>query len=97
MICHRTRKDTILPLGTPLSINGNTVSELFIPSDTTISIAIKTVNTSPELWGPDAGKWNPERWLSPLPESVTNAGIPGVYANTYVFIGLHPRHRIHDS
>ncbi|EIM86870.1 cytochrome P450 [Stereum hirsutum FP-91666 SS1] len=86
-ILRTTRKDTILPLGTPLSVKGNTVSELFIPSNTTISIGIKTVNTSPELWGPDAGKWNPERWLSPLPESVTNAGIPGVYANTLTFLG----------
>ncbi|EIM84997.1 cytochrome P450 [Stereum hirsutum FP-91666 SS1] len=81
------RKDTILPLGTPLSVNGNTLSELFIPANTGIFIAVKAVNISPELWGADAGEWNPERWLSPLPESIANAGIPGVYANTLTFLG----------
>lgn len=24
-----------------------------------------TMNTSPEIWGPDAGAFRPERWLSP--------------------------------
>lgn len=75
-----------MPLGSPLVVKENTLSELFIPANTGIIIGVKAVNTSPELWGPDAGEWKPERWLSPLPDSITNAGIPGVYANTCVCI-----------
>lgn len=48
-------------------------------------VGIKAVNTSTEIWGADAAQWKPERWMSPLPESVTNARIPGVYSNMFVF------------
>ncbi|KAI0312384.1 cytochrome P450, partial [Amylostereum chailletii] len=39
------------------------------------------------IWGPDADQWKPERWLSPLPENVAAAHIPGIYANMLTFIG----------
>lgn len=78
------RKDTVLPLSTPIRGNdGSTISEIIVPKDTNIMIGIHAVNTSPEIWGPDAAEWKPERWLSPLPESVTNARIPGVYSNMF--------------
>lgn len=85
----RARKDAILPLSTPFTgIDSNTISEIVVPKNTTILIGIRAVNTSTEIWGPDAAEWKPERWLSPLPESVTNARIPGVYSNMYVFAYL---------
>ncbi|EIM84926.1 cytochrome P450 [Stereum hirsutum FP-91666 SS1] len=82
-----TRKDVILPLGSPITIKGNLVSELFIPKNTNIIVSILAVNRDVDIWGPDAGEWKPERWLAPLPENVINAGIPGVYANTLTFLG----------
>lgn len=33
------------------------------------------------MWGEDALQWKPERWLSPLPKALLDAGIPGVSAN----------------
>lgn len=42
-----------------------------------------------ELWGEDADEWKPERWLSPLPDAVLNANIPGVFPNLYVSHVLH--------
>jgi len=39
------------------------------------------------MWGPDVYEWKPERWLNPLPESVTNARIPGVYSHLLTFNG----------
>ncbi|KAJ3513699.1 hypothetical protein NMY22_g14961 [Coprinellus aureogranulatus] len=37
--------------------------------------------------GPDSYEWKPERWLSPLPDTLANAKIPGVYSNLMTFIG----------
>ena len=39
-------------------------------------------NMSKAMWGEDALEWKPERWLAPLPESVTGAKMPGVYSNS---------------
>lgn len=78
------RKDAVLPLSTPIRGNdGSTISEIVIPKDTSIIIGIREVNTSTEIWGTDAAQWKPERWLSPLPETVTNARVPGIYSNMY--------------
>ena len=44
-------------------------------------------NVNKVLWGEDANEWKPERWLSPLPVSVTDAKIPGVYSNLMTFMG----------
>ena len=30
---------------------------------------------------PDALEWKPERWLSPLPESIMDSKIPGIYSH----------------
>lgn len=71
----------MVPLDVPTTIGNSEVSEIFIPEDTTIYIGIRAINTDPLIWGPDAKEWKPERFLNPLPESVTDAKVPGVYAN----------------
>ena len=58
--------------------------ELLVPKDTPVFISIMASNTNPDIWGPDADEWKPERWLAPLPETVGDAKIPGVYSNLYV-------------
>ena len=58
------------------------MSEVIIADNTTVIVSIHGVNRSPAIWGPDATEWKPERWLSPLPQSVTDARIPGIYSNT---------------
>ncbi|KAF7969971.1 hypothetical protein HWV62_25452 [Athelia sp. TMB] len=76
------RKDTILPLSRPIiGLDGTTIHEITVPKGTTVTIAIMRANTDPEIWGDDAHEWKPERWLTSLPDSVSAARFPGVYAN----------------
>ena len=79
---HRTRKDTVLPLSTPITErDGRKVQSIMVPKDTTIVVGILSSNRNTAVWGADAMEWRPERWLAPLPESVTEAKVPGVYSN----------------
>lgn len=71
----------MVPLDTPTTVGNSQVSEIFIPEDTTLFVGIRAINTDPLIWGPDAKEWKPERFLKSLPESVTDAKVPGVYAN----------------
>jgi len=74
--------NTILPLATPIvDKDGNEQKELFIPNGTNIIISIVGINRDPTIWGDDAEEWKPERWLSPLPSSVTDARVPSVFGN----------------
>lgn len=52
-----------------------------MPKDTLVVVSVKAANTDPEIWGPDANEWKPERWMSPPPESVAAARVPGVYSH----------------
>ena len=70
------QKDTVLPLSKPIIGNdGTEVSEIVVPKSTNVLIAIRGANRSADIWGPDAEEWKPERWLSPLPDSVAKARI----------------------
>ena len=46
-----------------------------------IIIPILALNRDKKLWGEDAHEWKPDRFLSPLPRTVEEAHIPGVYSN----------------
>lgn len=73
----------VLPLSKPIrGVDGKMMNEIPVPADTNVVIAIRASNIDPELWGEDVDEWKPERWLKPLPKSITNANVPGVYANT---------------
>ena len=58
------------------------MSEILVPKGTNIFVGVIQANRSKAIWGEDAMEWKPERWLNPLPPSVTGAHIPGVFANT---------------
>ncbi|KAI0059729.1 cytochrome P450 [Artomyces pyxidatus] len=81
------RADTTLPLYQPIQTEQGPVSSLFVPRGTTVTVNILGTNRDPSIWGADAAEWKPERWLAPLPESVSQARIPGVYSNTLTFLG----------
>ena len=71
-----------MPLSEPIAgVDGTELHEIPVPKDTTVVVAIYSANRNKAIWGEDALKWKPERWLSPLPSSVTEAKIPGVYSN----------------
>lgn len=64
--------------------NGQILQSIPLPANTNIVMSIIDSNRNADVWGPDAQQWKPERWLSPLPGSVADAKIPGVYSNTCV-------------
>ncbi|KAF5342991.1 hypothetical protein D9758_013699 [Tetrapyrgos nigripes] len=75
-------QDTVLPLSTPIAgIDGTLITELHVPKNTHIIISVLNSNRNPAIWGPDALEWKPERWLSPLPDELVEAHIPGVYSH----------------
>lgn len=55
-----------------------------IPKNTDVIVSIIGANQDPALWGADSFEWKPERWLSPLPDAVVDAHIPGVYSHVWV-------------
>jgi hypothetical protein len=79
---HRVRQDVVMPLSKPIvGLDGREISEIFIPKDTRIVVSLIHCNRDTAIWGPDAEEWKPERWLNPLPQSLTDAKVPGVYSH----------------
>lgn len=81
------RKDVILPLGTPCkSEDGQSeMDHLCIREGQNLIVAFGAVNRLKSVWGADAEEWKPERWLAPLPKSVADAHIAGVYSSLMTF------------
>ena len=63
--------------------------EIPVPKGTTIYIGIRASNLDKRIWGEDALEFKPERWMSALPSTVTEARIPGVYSNLWVLFFLY--------
>ncbi|KAL4249739.1 Cytochrome P450 superfamily protein [Abortiporus biennis] len=81
-------EDGILPLSRPIHVvDGRPISEISVPKGTFIAVGVLASNRNEDIWGKDVLEWKPERWLSPLPEEVTAARIPGVYSNLMTFFG----------
>lgn len=78
-------KDTVLPLSKPvIGLNGQQIHEISVPAGTTVFASLLVPNTSVQIWGEDALEFRPERWLSPLPHTVVNSSLPGIYSHMYV-------------
>ncbi|EKM59115.1 uncharacterized protein PHACADRAFT_205293 [Phanerochaete carnosa HHB-10118-sp] len=87
-INRETRRDSILPLSDPIEgEDGSLITEIAVPKDTPLMIAIRSSNRNKALWGDDALEFKPERWLAPLPDALSNAHVPGIYANQMTFLG----------
>ena len=83
LLVRSAQRDVVLPLSAPIrDVDGRKVHEIFVPKNTNVYVQIHNLNRDPSIWGTDAAEWKPQRWLAPLPESVANANIQGVYANT---------------
>ncbi|OJT09223.1 Cytochrome P450 3A24 [Trametes pubescens] len=88
MRIREAQADAILPLSTPIRGNeGTLMHSIPVPKGTYVFIAIQAANVNPDLWGADAHEWRPERWLAPLPGTIAEAKIPGVYSNLMTFWG----------
>jgi len=87
-ISREVKEDTVLGLSKPFrGTDGQMFHEIPLAKDTEIYLGILGSNTNIELWGDDAGEWKPERWLSPLPKTLEEAEIPGVYSHLMTFTG----------
>ncbi|KAJ7364065.1 cytochrome P450 [Mycena albidolilacea] len=87
-IARTARKDVALTTSTPVTtVDGSTITEIPVPAGTEIFISILASNRNPAVWGPDCLEWKPKRWLSPLPQSVADAHLPGIYSNLMSFSG----------
>jgi len=84
----RTLKDTVMPVSKPIhGVDGTPMNEIPLAAGTDIMVGIWHANINPDVWGEDVNEWKPERWLSPLPKSVTDAHLPGIYSNLMTFLG----------
>lgn len=75
--------------------NANTtVAGHYIPKDTLLVLPIWALNTDPQLWGPDAHEFKPERWLTPEQggTSKTNAASGGATSNYAFMTFIHGPH-----
>ncbi|KAF9235019.1 cytochrome P450 [Melanogaster broomeanus] len=87
-VTRTARKDILLPFSTPVKgVDGTEMRDVLIPKETGVLISIIAANRSREIWGEDASEWKPERWLKPLPLSVTAAHVPSVYSHIMTFLG----------
>ncbi|KAJ7609472.1 cytochrome P450 [Roridomyces roridus] len=78
-------QDDVLPLAEPwMDLRGEVHENLLVPKGQILHVPIRAVNTDPEIWGPDALEFVPERWDA-LPEAIS--AIPGVYAHLLTFFG----------
>ncbi|KAF5382135.1 hypothetical protein D9615_004306 [Tricholomella constricta] len=87
-VIRTTRQDIVLPLSAPITgLDGREMHSIFLPNNTNVVVSILCANQDPLLWGSDAAEWKPERWLSPLPQALINARLPGVYSHILTFLG----------
>ncbi|PIL26669.1 cytochrome P450 [Ganoderma sinense ZZ0214-1] len=83
----QAKNDTVLPLSQPLrGVDGTMMSEIPIAKGTVVLSNLPACNRNKAIWGEDALEWKPERWLQPLPKSVEDAHVPGIYSNLMTFL-----------
>ena len=76
----------VVPISQPFaSANGRgEVTDIFVPKNTTIHVAITALNCSTAIWGVDAKEFKPERWLSA--EGPANAAILSRIPSVFSFL-----------
>nr|BAL05087.1 cytochrome P450 [Phanerodontia chrysosporium] len=88
LLAREARDDIVLPFSQPVhGRDGSLINEVPVPKGSTVFISVRACNRNPLIWGEDAAEWKPERWLQPTPKSLSEARVPGVYANQMTFLG----------
>ena len=70
--------------------DGREMKEIFVERGQLAILHYQASNVDKSLWGEDALEWKPERWLSPLPTTLDDAHVPGVYAHLSVIDSCYP-------
>lgn len=81
----RTIEDTVVPLHYPIRDvrTGEEIRELLITKGTSVYLGLSAANRSTAIWGPDAAKFAPERWMGKMGANATldDIKMPAVYSN----------------
>ncbi|KAF8149244.1 cytochrome P450 [Mycena galopus ATCC 62051] len=82
-------RDEILPLSKPLvTKSGKRITELPIAKNTVLVVSLAGYNRNTDVFGEDAHKFNPERWLDGSLQDKATTKL-GVYANLMTFGSGH--------
>ncbi|KAE8163277.1 cytochrome P450 [Aspergillus tamarii] len=54
-----------VPFATRVASRDNTIQGTFVPKGTVVAFAAHATNHDAALWGPDADRFDPERWMRP--------------------------------
>ncbi|KAJ3527750.1 hypothetical protein NMY22_g9670 [Coprinellus aureogranulatus] len=88
IVLRETIADAVLPFSKPvIGVDGKEMTEVLVPKGTMVFPGILASNRNPDIWGPTANEWMPERWLEGLPDSVASAKVPGIYSHLMTFLG----------
>ncbi|KAJ7503140.1 cytochrome P450 [Mycena galericulata] len=88
MLQRRANVDTTIPLWKPITgADGTEITSLNVTKGTDFILVVSCAHRDKEIWGEDALEYKPERWLSPLPDAVGDAALPGVYFQLLPFGG----------
>jgi len=78
-------EDDLLPLSKPIvGTSGRVYAQLPVPKGTMVTLSAFGYNMHPDVWGPDAHEFRPERWFE-MKEQVESP--VGVYGNLSTFSG----------
>ncbi|KAK7677641.1 hypothetical protein QCA50_019332 [Cerrena zonata] len=86
MVFREAYRDMVLPLSEPIAYDGTAMSKVPIPAGTMLVLGLGSTNRCKDIWD-DALEFKPEWWLSPLPPTVVESRIPGVYSHTMTLNG----------
>lgn len=82
-------KDDVVPLSEPITgRDGTKIHAIPVQKGQQAMIAIKAMNLSEQLFGPDAHEYRPERWLEPgLEQRLSTTKNFTAWSNTLTFLG----------
>lgn len=76
-------KDDVIPLAQPIvTKSGKHISSIPVSKGTKVKLSLCAYNRLPSIWGEDADRWNPMRWVNMDSSKQTSVG---VYSNLLTF------------
>ncbi|KAG8718205.1 cytochrome P450-dit2 [Ceratobasidium sp. 395] len=77
-------QDVAIPLKYPVNTSTGPQTSIIVPKGTAVSVGIYNINRDKDIWGSDADRFDPERWLDGRAASAE--GSPGVYSHMMTFM-----------